>query len=154
MLGCLTNLAYRELDAYADYVEEIDQKEELLRIVEASLYVGYGDIQITLIWDNTSDLDLYLIDPFGEEISNRNRVSASGGVLDFDNINGYGPENIYWPESNAPKGTYRVYVFHYAWWDQPRSANFILLITVPGKITKFTGTSYFNEMIHIIDFSY
>jgi hypothetical protein len=73
-----------------------------------------GDIQVTLSWNNYDDLDLYVVDPYGEEISHKNRVASSGGCLDIDmnfrkqSINPI--ENIYWPTNKAPRGKYKVYV--------------------------------------------
>ena len=48
----------------------------------------------TLTWntDNT-DLDLYTIDPAGDYSCYYHHDTADGGVLDFDNTTGYGPEH-------------------------------------------------------------
>ncbi len=75
--------------------------------------IGTGDVHITLTWDNATDVDLHVIDPFGEEIYYAHPRSASGGWLDVDDIDGYGPENIYWPEGEAPTGAYTVVVVYY-----------------------------------------
>ena len=71
-----------------------------------------GVLQIGLSWDTTSDIDLHVIDPFGEEIAYYHPSSASGGYLDRDDVDGYGPENIYWSE-DIPDGTYVVKVHYY-----------------------------------------
>jgi uncharacterized protein YfaP (DUF2135 family) len=34
----------------------------------------------------------------------RNKNTNSGGHLDVDDQNGYGPEYIYWEKNGAPKG--------------------------------------------------
>ena len=43
-----------------------------------------GDVQISLMWDNLSDLDLHCIGPDGERIFHNHRRSTSGGELDVD----------------------------------------------------------------------
>lgn len=73
-----------------------------------------GAVHITLTWDNATDVDLHVIDPYGEEIYYAHRNSASGGELDVDDIDGYGPENIFWPEGGAPNGLYTVAVVYFS----------------------------------------
>jgi hypothetical protein len=77
-----------------------------------------GDVQITLIWDHDSDMDLHVIDPTGEEIYFGNSLATSGGELDVDKIpdqGDFGPhvENVFWPPDGAPSGTYTVFVHHF-----------------------------------------
>lgn len=73
-----------------------------------------SDITIRLDWDATTtqtDIDLHVIDPFGEEIYYKHKSSASGGWLDRDDVVGPGPEHIYW--KNAPAGSYQILVHHF-----------------------------------------
>lgn len=77
--------------------------------------LGTGDVQITLQWNTNADLDLHVVDPYGEEINFSHRAAASGGQLDVDSNypcgqNLYYVENVFWPSGRAPSGTYRVYV--------------------------------------------
>ncbi len=78
-----------------------------------------GDIQMSLIWFNTNDLDLHCIDPRGFEISWQARHSPSGGELDVDrnarcqNLTAEPVENIYWAPGTAPMGHYQVYVDYF-----------------------------------------
>ena len=150
--SCVIGLANAGLDSYADYIEEMDQREEIIRIAEAALYTGYGDIQITLTWDNKSDLDLHVVDPFQEEISWNNPIISSGGTLDYDDTDGYGPENVYWPKGSAPNGTYQVFLHNYFFEDKPGSANYIVLINAFGKTWKFQGTIYLGKTVRIANF--
>jgi hypothetical protein len=81
-----------------------------------------GDIQISLLWNNTNDLDLHCVDPSGWEISfpKDKRRSPTGGHLDVDrnaacnNTVNDPVENIYWPKGAAPAGEYRVFVNYYS----------------------------------------
>jgi hypothetical protein len=150
--SCLIGLANTGLDSYADYLEEIDQREELLRIVEASLSTGYGDIQTTSTWDNESDLDLHVIDPFDEEIYWNHPSSVSGGYLDVDDTDGYGPENIFWSKDSAPDGLYQVFLHDYFWDGKPESANYKVLINAFGKTWQFEGTINLGETVRIANF--
>lgn len=77
------------------------------------LQLGTGSIQISLSWNNSSDTDLYVSEPGGETISYSNRSSVSGGELDRDDINGFGPENVFW-QQNAPDGNYAISVKHFS----------------------------------------
>src|SRR5580698_9852540 len=80
-----------------------------------------GDVQMSLIWFNTNDLDLHCVDPKGFEIywQKSNRKSPSGGELDVDKNAGCRDttaepvENIYWATGTAPMGHYQVFVDYY-----------------------------------------
>jgi hypothetical protein len=84
------------------------------------LQVGSGDIQISVSWTDSADVDLHVIDPAGEEIFFGHKASASGGTLDLDANAACSPnessparvfysnENVVWPVGQAPNGTYRV----------------------------------------------
>lgn len=80
---------------------------------------GTGDIQISVSWGDTSDVDLHVIDPNGEEIYFAHDSSASGGLLDIDSNAGCsddGPpsgfhknnENVVWRTGRAIPGDYMV----------------------------------------------
>lgn len=73
-----------------------------------------ADLTIRLDWNKLSgntDIDLHVTDPYGEEIAYYNMTSASGGMLDRDDVVGPGPEHIFW--SKAPSGAYLVQVHYY-----------------------------------------
>ena len=85
-----------------------------------------GDIQVSVSWSDTSDVDLHVIDPNNEEVYYSHLTSASGGHLDIDSNAGCtddsdalhpagyhkNNENIYWPVGAAIPGTYKV-ILHY-----------------------------------------
>lgn len=81
--------------------------------------LGTGDVQFTLRWSSTADLDLAVLDPMGEEISYGHPVSASGGTLDVDsnasceNAVANPVENVFWPTGQSPLGVYQVRVYYY-----------------------------------------
>jgi Uncharacterized protein conserved in bacteria (DUF2135) len=78
--------------------------------------LGTGDIQITLRWGTSDDLDLAVVAPNDEEVSYHNRVVSSSGELDVDANASCQPEdttaipieNVYWPDTQAPSGKYKI----------------------------------------------
>lgn len=121
-----------------DYIINLENRDEDIQITKAALKYGYGDVQVTLTWNNGADIDLHVIDPFGERIYFDHKHSASGGQLDIDDRNGYGPENIFWPHLKAPEGIYKVYVHHYP--STPYSSNYTVLINAFDHIKKHNGS--------------
>ncbi len=107
---------------------------------------GTGDVQITLTWQGDIDVDLRVVDPFGEVINYEVPYSSSNGELDRDNacenfIAGKA-ENIFWPDGQAPGGKYEVYVDYYESCGDPGSANWTVKV-LAGDGTSwqtFTGT--------------
>lgn len=84
----------------------------------AIVQVGTGDVQVSASWDAESDVDLHVIEPGGAEIYYFNSSTASGGVLDLDSnpacvIDHVKNENITWPSSPPPRGTYTVRVDYF-----------------------------------------
>lgn len=75
--------------------------------------VKVGSPQFTLLWDTRADLDLHVIEPGGAEIYWENRNGKKGGELDVDDVDGFGPENVFFPADAAPKGEYRWFVHYY-----------------------------------------
>jgi hypothetical protein len=75
--------------------------------------VKVGDPQFTLIWDTQADIDLHVIEPGGSEIYWELRHGDQGGELDVDDIDGFGPENIYWVQGKGPPGQYKWFVHYF-----------------------------------------
>ncbi|HEY9622808.1 MAG TPA: hypothetical protein V6C78_20795 [Crinalium sp.] len=108
--------------------------------------LGTGDIQVTLRWTTSDDLDLYVTDPEGQVVSYMNTRVASGGQLDVDANAGCSGttsspiENIFWPPSQAPQGQYRIGVNLFsrcAGGSAPVS--FEVRLLVQGNIQTLTG---------------
>ncbi|MEQ8716000.1 MAG: DUF6777-containing protein [Acidimicrobiales bacterium] len=112
----------------------------------ADIVLGEGDVQVTLRWTGDADLDLYVTDPTGAEISYSNTPVDSGGQLDVDTIPGCGVgaggqvENVFWPLGAAPPGSYSAYVDVFS--DCGNSdIPFSLEIRVDGEVVASTGGS-------------
>jgi hypothetical protein len=80
--------------------------------------LGTGDIQITLRWDSSADLDLHVTEPNGTEIWYSDKgPTSTGGRLDVDSNVGCeedgSVENVFWPVGQAPEGQYHVEVDGY-----------------------------------------
>jgi hypothetical protein len=121
------------------------------------------DIQFTLTWGSTNDLDLIVIDPEGyvvgypveeiaieealEEAEEAWEISGGYGYIDHD-ANAYCEEtttapieNIYYPEDTAPSGTYTVQVQYFMPCDQGDFQNYTLTIQMGGMIVEvYEGT--------------
>jgi len=70
------------------------------------------DIRVVINWNmNSTDIDLHVVDPTGEECYYSRKETAIGGRMSADNRNGYGPEQFLLKK--AVKGRYRVYVNYY-----------------------------------------
>ena len=60
------------------------------------LNVGTGEFQVSLTWNAATDIDLLVRDPLGNLVYFADRFSAASGLqLDVDDLDGYGPENIF-----------------------------------------------------------
>ena len=105
---------------------------------------GQGDVKITLSFDRTHDLDLFVLEPNGEEVSYLNDASATGGQLDLDSgancVEGSSnSENVYWPPGGAPTGTYRVSVQNFEHCT-PGTVNFTVRIAHDNVVTFHPGS--------------
>jgi uncharacterized protein YfaP (DUF2135 family) len=103
---------------------------------------------VSLLWADTNDLDLHVIDPNGEEVYYSNTQSVSGGMLDHDanpacsNETTNPIENIFWASGTAPHGTYEVLVDFYEMCTGGSSAPaFTLRTFVDGNLQMLDGTA-------------
>jgi len=70
------------------------------------------DVRIVVTWDTDStDIDLWVIEPSGEKVYYQNPQSAHGGHISQDITDGYGPEE--YAIRRAPGGTYTVQANYY-----------------------------------------
>jgi hypothetical protein len=110
--------------------------------------LGTGDVQVTLIWHDTNDIDLHVTDPAGAEIFYASRSSASGGKLDVDANAGCTTttseprENIFWPTGGAPTGKYMVKVVYFDNCTEPAtSSGFEVTLLLDGKTSQLLSGS-------------
>jgi hypothetical protein len=141
-----TNLKHREVGSTEPEPPQIVRGDLQERVRKnGGSYDGCA-LRITLMWDNTNDLDLYVTVPNGETISYVNKESSCGGVLDIDmNVDGASGEpveNVVWASSLPRQGTYKVLVnVHEV--KGMQETNYMLEINDNGSSTwhngKFTG---------------
>ncbi len=105
--------------------------------------VGTGAVQITLAWTTDyHDVDLWVTEPGGERIWYQNTISDSGGWLDLDDQDGFGPENVFWPEPNPnvvppvgpPPGEYEIRVNLYNDRNSPFDDEDPLFVPIPFNV--------------------
>jgi len=106
--------------------------------------VATGELQVSVSWDKESDVDLYLVEPDGEQISFANERSVAGSKLDLDsntvcNIDGIKNENISYEGVTPPVGTYSVAVKYSSACNQGNT-NYVVTVQNGGVFSTFTGT--------------
>ena len=106
--------------------------------------VKVGDPQFTLIWDTRADLDLHVLEPGGSHIYWEERNGKQGAELDVDDVDGFGPENVYWGgemgKGNGPPGEYKWYVHYYGGLGgNPVPTRWKMRLKHDGKVTVFEG---------------
>ncbi|MGE3274850.1 MAG: hypothetical protein AB7O67_07045 [Vicinamibacterales bacterium] len=82
------------------------------RVVVVGVTLGSGALQVTLTWNTEADMDLHCIEPDRNHVYYAHKQGTSS-VLDVDDTNGYGPENIFVRQGQAMAGVYRFYIVHY-----------------------------------------
>jgi uncharacterized protein YfaP (DUF2135 family) len=114
--------------------------------------LGTGDVQVTLRWDGSADIDLEVVDPFGESIWFENPFSVSGGELDVDANAGCEEqarnpvENIFWPIGQAPEGPYEVYVYYFLECNSSGPTDYEVTVRVDGQVVdQIEGTLLFED---------
>jgi hypothetical protein len=103
--------------------------------------VGSGDIRVTATWQNTNDVDLWVVTPANQRIYYGARTDATGGDLDVDanagcggNLTSRPVENIFWGTGEAVAGNYTVYVNLYSQCDQnPVATPVTVSVTVKNQ---------------------
>jgi len=146
--GIFVNTAAAVLHLSEDQMEE---EEDRINLASGALEYEGGVIQITLTWNTGADIDLWVTDPQGEKIYWADNTSTSGGYLDVDDINGFGPENIYW-EENAPSGLYAVQVHYYGATGDYGVTDFEVFIQTLHDSKVYEGTLVYDEVVDVVSF--
>jgi hypothetical protein len=111
-------------------------------ITTTTVVLGTGDVQVTLRWSSTVDLDLGVTDPRGDRIDYSTDFSPSGGALDVDanypcsDGTNTPVENVFWPPGGAPAGSYEVEVAYRGTCGTPGPQDFELIIRLDGEIAQ------------------
>jgi len=118
----------------------------ILGVEPALPELGTGDVQATLTWGTTDDLDLWVTDPLGVPIFYSSPSSPSGGQLDVDanagcarNLTDHPIENIFWATGAAPTGQYTVEVHYYERCVSDVPVAFHVRLLVDGQVNEFDG---------------
>ena len=111
-----------------------------------TLVVGTGEVQVSISWDQPTDVDLFLLEPGDdpELIYYGDNASDDGGMLDLDSnpacaIDGVNNENITYQGADAPSGEYIVAVSYYSNCDISVPTNFVVTVRANGSTETFTG---------------
>jgi uncharacterized protein YfaP (DUF2135 family) len=113
--------------------------------------LGTGDVQITLDWESDADIDLHVIDPFGEEIWFEHELSESGGELDVDanagcqDLMNTPVENVFWPTGGAPRGEYQVFVEYYEECNSSGPTDYQVTIRLDGQVIDIINGTLYEE---------
>lgn len=117
-------------------VIDVITEKEISEPVYFTATTEEAQITIRLDWSKHSgntDIDLHVVDPYGEEIAYYNMYSSSGGYLDRDDVVGPGPEHVRW--TDAPAGTYKIYVHYYPNEEEDRSVTSYTVSVTANDIT-------------------
>lgn len=137
-------------------VIDIITEKEISEPVYFTATLDNAAITIRLDWSKHSgntDIDLHVVDPNGEEIAFYNMTSSSGGYLDRDDTVGPGPEHVRW--SNAPAGTYKIYVHYYPNEAEDRSVtSYTVSVTADGiKYMPKTNSIAYDQYVPVGQFT-
>ena len=113
-----------------------------------------GEIQISLFWNTTDDIDLHVYYTPGNGLSDiinwKNRFGRlSGGILDVD-MNAQGPqnsrcvENVFWPYGSSPRGMFVVQAQFFRCWSGLRNIPIIIRIKTGNNIQTFNANLYYG----------
>jgi hypothetical protein len=150
-LGIPSNVDQGEFNVNFCVYDNNGLVSNIISINVSVLRLGTGALQISLTWDTPTDQDLYVTDPNGEEISYQSQTSTSGGLLDRDDLDGFGPENIFWSD-DAPDGEYSVSVNDY---DETSTPNtFYITVSGPNNQSRsFSGTTQNGSTVNVTTFT-
>ncbi len=118
-------------------------------LITRVIHVGNGDIQVSVSWSDSSDVDLHVLDPSGEEIYYGHQHASSGGQLDLDSNAACSPsggvfksnENVVWPTGQGPHGTYTVKLDYWSSCTASKPTDYVVTVAVVGsQPLVFTGS--------------
>jgi hypothetical protein len=108
--------------------------------------VGSGDIRVTATWQNTNDVDLWVVTPANERIYYGAESDPTGGDLDVDsnagcvgNLTTRPVENVFWSTGEAVAGNYTVYANLFEVCGQNPAATTVTISVTVKDVTVFSG---------------
>jgi hypothetical protein len=113
--------------------------------------VGSGDVQVSVSWSDSSDVDLHVIDPNGDEIFYGQKSSPSGGNLDLDSNAACSRnsdntfksnENVVWPLGGGAHGTYTVKLAYWSACGVTAPTEYVITVAVVGSAPQFFTGSF------------
>ncbi|CAF3086591.1 unnamed protein product [Rotaria sp. Silwood2] len=107
-----------------------------------SVCLNVGHLAFALTWSQIGDGDIVVTTPNGKAINYQNEGPSSStdqGILDRDDSDSIGPENIYWSSSSSlpPTGTYYLCFEPYSFNPTISSSN---PLTVTYHVVRSSGT--------------
>lgn len=137
-------------------VIDVITEKEISEPVYFKATLEQAEVTVRLDWSQHSgntDIDLHVIDPYGERIFFNHMTSESGGYLDRDDTHGPGPEHIHW--DSAPAGTYKIYVHYYPNDDPDKSiVSYKVSVTADGITYRpATGSIAYDQMVPVGQFT-
>lgn len=105
-----------------------------------------GDIQISIAWNTTDDIDLHVAFRTNGQVSViswNNRVGINGGMLDVDMNASFAQlvknpvENVFWPKGSAPNGEYAIGVHHFRNWSMSQQVPVVVVLKIDNKIQTY-----------------
>ena len=138
----IEQIAYIELNRL---IQKYDKQLNMSKVNMDQFTQMPVDIRVVIDWNhNDTDIDLWVMDPNGEQASYKNTETKIGGHMSEDLTEGYGPEEFML--KNAIRGSYKVVVDYYTDNQQKISGPTIL------KATIFTNYGRKNEQKKILNF--
>ncbi len=130
-----------DLDAPADVLSAGSFQEIPIDVTP----VNSGELQVSLTWDTSADMDLYVTEPGGETIFWGYTEAESGGTLDLDGnaaceVADERNENIYWPAGTAASGEYLVEVVQFDPCNTADRTNWRVTVLANGQPTVYSGS--------------
>jgi len=115
-----------------------------------------GELRVSLEWYNFDDLDLHVVEPKGNKIWFREKLSGTGGQLDVDMNAGGGNtrepvENIIWPDKRRMiEGRYKILVDQYQQ-RESKDTGFSLEIECGGEVLNFESSAVVRGTVTVAE---
>lgn len=131
-------------EQHAVYLSAVSGSLEASDTINFTSQIPPTALRVTLTWDTGgTDVDLWVTDPNGEKCYYAHRSTDSGLYLDFDDVDGYGPENT--TTTTIIPGDYLVQVHYYSDHDYENAigTNCTIVIRLNEGTPEETVTNYY-----------